>query len=133
MLDWQKQFVKILAGRKPGEIIAMTSGRKIGKSIINSSILNQMFNEEYFPELQDIRLSTGTIMDVPYYTAEPVGGSWGDLERWVRATFGEPGDVWNIGKSDEFAWPNLDRWYMNNSKFWFREESDRTLFVIKWR
>lgn len=128
MLDWQKNLIKTIEGCKPGELVIMATGRHVGKSI-----WQQMYHDTFFPDLQDLRLDNGTVMDVPYYTVEPVGGNWSEMERWVRATFGEPGDIWNIGKSDEFAWPDLSRWYMNNQKFWFRDEADRTLFVIKWR
>jgi len=25
------------------------------------------------------------------------------------------------------------RWYMNNRKFWFRDQADQLMFVMKWR
>jgi hypothetical protein len=25
------------------------------------------------------------------------------------------------------------RWYMNDRRFWFRNEADRIMFVLKWR
>jgi hypothetical protein len=25
------------------------------------------------------------------------------------------------------------RWYMNNRKFWFRDQKDQLMFVMKWR
>lgn len=49
---------------------------------------------------------------------------WQDMENWCKATFGDtPEDgVWTPGA----------RWYVNNSKFWFRDLSDATMFVLRW-
>jgi len=73
------------------------------------------------------RLDTGYAKNQPnwpywvqpqYYTAT----DWVSMSEWVRATFGDT------------AWSDQDkgRWVGSNRKFWFREESDRTLFVLKW-
>jgi hypothetical protein len=45
-----------------------------------------------------------------------------NIELWVRATFGDT--VW--ADQDKGRWVGSDR------KYWFREESDRTLFLLKW-
>lgn len=57
------------------------------------------------------------------------GLEWHNMESWCRSTFGEPGELW---PQDNFIWPEAARWLMNNRKFWFRNEADRTLFLLKW-
>lgn len=79
---------------------------------------------------QDIRLSEGTVYGARYYTVEPIGGIWLEMETWCREIYGNTeGSIWSELKAPKPA----QRWYMNNRKFWFRDEADRTLFVMKWR
>ena len=49
---------------------------------------------------------------------------WEDMIAWTTQTFGPtPKDgVWT---------PNA-RWYVNNARFWFKEEKDREWFVLRW-
>jgi len=45
-----------------------------------------------------------------------------NMDLWVRATFGDT------------TWEDIDkgRWVGSDRKYWFRKESDRTLFLLKW-
>jgi hypothetical protein len=45
-----------------------------------------------------------------------------NMDLWVRATFGDT------------TWADIDkgRWVGSDRKYWFRNEGDRTLFVLKW-
>ena len=74
-------------------------------------------------------LGHGTVYDAQYYTVAPPmsGVSWRDMSAWCSETFGSStGSIWS-------AWQEPgERWYANNSKFWFREEADRTWFILKW-
>ena len=75
-------------------------------------------------------LGHGTVYGAQYYTVAPpmAGASWRDMEAWCIETFGvSTGSIW----SNEIAKP-LERWYQNNAKFWFREEADRTWFLLRW-
>jgi hypothetical protein len=49
---------------------------------------------------------------------------WEDMIGWVTKTFGPtaPDGVWT---------PNM-RWYVNNARFWFRDEKDREWFILRW-
>jgi hypothetical protein len=49
--------------------------------------------------------------------------TWNDLESWCQQTFGPVGDPWE---------PTAERWYYNGGKFYFKRDSDLTLFLIKW-
>jgi hypothetical protein len=53
-------------------------------------------------------------------------GQWGmvtHIIKWTEEAFGEPGDVWS---------DRTERYYMNSGKFIFRNESDVTMFVMRW-
>jgi hypothetical protein len=78
-------------------------------------------------------IDEGRVSGARYYTVDPhikadepfwYHQDWHDMEIWCKATFGDtPKDgVWT---------PNA-RWYMNNSKFWFREKKDLEWFIIRW-
>jgi len=87
-----------------------------------NSLYPGIISTPYIPKMSLI-LSEGRIYGAKYYTVRPVFGSWKVLEAWARETYGEPCDIWDI---------KCGRWYMNDSKFWFRKESDLTMFVLKW-
>ena len=74
----------------------------------------------------DLKVDTGTVLDEPYHTVQPlfVGASWIDMEVWCTDVFGKTSidGVWTPGR----------RWYMNNSKFWFRDQKDLTMFILRW-
>jgi len=83
----------------------------------------------------ELTLDEGRVYGSRYHTVHPViswgladdwGGidTWANMEDWCITTFGPtPKDgVWT---------PNA-RWYMNNSKFWFRTEKDLSWFVLRW-
>ena len=46
------------------------------------------------------------------------------MHEWCENLFGPQGDPWDLESSA--------RWYHNDSKFWFREERSRTLFMLRW-
>jgi len=74
-------------------------------------------------------LGHGTVYGAQYYTVAPPmdGAAWRDMAAWCIETFGSStGSIWS-------AWQEPgERWYTNNAKFWFREEADRTWFILKW-
>ena len=77
----------------------------------------------------ELELSEGRIHGARYYIVRPWPWdshiTWLTMEAWSIGTFGpDGGSIWN----------NLtSRWYMNNSKFWFRNEADRTFFILRWQ
>lgn len=79
--------------------------------------------------IEDLVLSTRPVHGARYYCVEPVGGNWLEMEQWCITTFGDPGDIW---ETSDFVWPEAARWLKNNRKFWFRNEADRTMFIMKW-
>ncbi len=112
-----------------GKGLIQVTGRNSGKSVAQA--YHRLWNDIMTnSEVSDIRLGEGKVYGARYYTAEPIGGNWFEMESWCYETFGDDSQpIWGESKAPEPA----QRWYKNNRKFWFRSEADRTLFVLKWR
>ena len=119
-------------GFKPGEIMTMTSGRQTGKSHFSNQAFQRLWQDiiESGKTVSDMILSEGTIYGSRYYCVQPVGGNWREMEVWCTEILGDgTRALW--GEKNVPTPPR--RWYMNNSKFWFRDEKDRTMFILRWR
>ena len=128
--DWQMNMLNKLQGIKPGELSMTMSGRAVGKSQMSSVAFQRLWDELHRRPVEDLKLTEGTVYGSKYYCVEPTGGSWREMELWCHITFGNPGDrIWDSGPAPLPA----ERWYMNNRKFWFRDDADRLMFVMKWR
>lgn len=106
------------------------TGRQLGKSAFSAAALQRIMDDIYNAPVEDLMLTENKISGARYYCVQPIGGNWKNMELWCIQTFGEPGEIW---PNQDFVWPEMPRWVMNNRKFWFRNEADRTLFVMKWR
>ena len=128
IMPWQGELVRgLMQGR---EIKLTMVGRQTGKSQLNRLIqdLTRFGNESYTLPIQELVLSEGTVYGSRYYCVEPVGGVWQDMEVWCLDTYGNPGThLWGYSAPQP-----LERWYMNNSKFWFRTQKDRDWFIMRW-
>lgn len=130
MMSWQIEMLKKISGVKKGQLITMTAGRRTGKSYWSNKAIERLMNDLQQRPVEDLILTEGTVYGSRYYCVEPIGGNWMDMEVWCMDTFGGPGDkIWGEEKAPE---PSC-RWYVNNRKFWFRDELDRMVFVLKWR
>lgn len=76
----------------------------------------------------------GEIFGARYYTVRPLFPAhaptwfrkeWDSMLQWCVETYGPT--------PEDGVWTPGSRWYSNNAKFWFRNEVDRTLFVLKWQ
>ena len=105
------------------------SGRQLGKSQLTNQAFLRLWDDIHNRPVEHLVLSEGTVYGSPYYCVEPVGGSWLEMEKWALRTYGESTDSIYGENVPEPA----QRWYMNNRKFWFRDEQDRMMFVLKWR
>ena len=122
---WQE---KIINGFKPGEMAVVTGGRQTGKSQMQAYM--RMWNDIQQRPVEDLKLTEGTVYGSRYYCVEPVGGAWIDMEIWCMDAFGTAeSSIWSESASPKPA----QRWYMNNRRFWFRDEQDRLMFVMRWR
>ena len=116
-------------GVKPGEMVVMMASRRTGKSQVAAftRLWQDIFKVNQ--KVSDIKLGEGTVYGSRYYTVEPIGGNWLEMETWCVETFGEGSRaLWGEKKAPEPA----RRWYANNRKFWFRNKKDRDWFIIRW-
>jgi hypothetical protein len=126
---WQQRALDSMVKYKGRGALQIT-GRNTGKSQLSSQAFKRLWDDLHMRPVENLVLSEGTVYGARYYTVEPVGGSWMDMEMWAIQVYGDPGDkIWDSGPAPLPA----KRWYMNNRKFWFREEKDRTMFILKWR
>lgn len=130
-MPWQIDVLKKLQGFKPGEMAIMMSGRGVGKSTFSAQAMKRLWEDIAWSSVQNIVLAEGTVYGSRYYTAEPVGGNWHEMTTWCYEMFGDTSSIWSETKN--LAPEPLKRWYVNNRKFWFRDEVDRTIFILKWR
>ena len=133
MFPWQENILNqvMQGGIKPGELTIMTAGRRVGKSNFTAQALKRLMDDLNSQPISDLKLSEGKVYGSRYYCVEPVGGNWREMEAWVKETMGAHGGaIWGYDPKKPAP---LSRWYMNNRKFWFRNEADRTMFVLKWR
>jgi hypothetical protein len=126
---WQQQiFDKITSGGfKPGEMLVMSAGRGVGKSALTAQTVERLMRDLNSRPIEELVLAERLYSGAHFYTVEPVGGNWRDMEQWCTNTFGSATDAW------DFKMDSVGRWYANNRKFWFRNEADRTMFILKWR
>jgi len=85
---------------------------------------------------KNIALGEGRVYGARYLTVRPEicwdleSGDWGNLETWPKMikwcgeTFGPT--------PEDGVWTPNARWYVNDSKFWFRSQLDLTLFLLMW-
>lgn len=109
----------------------MSAGIQTGKSALTAQAIERLMRDINSRPIEELILDESSWHGARYYRVEPVGGNWQDMDVWCTKTFGDPADVWDI-KGDQFMWPEAGRWYKNNRKFWFRNERDRTMFILRW-
>jgi hypothetical protein len=135
--DWQMNVLNTLHGIKPSQLILTMAGRGSGKSQLTNQAFMRLWDDIHHRPVEDLKLTEGTVYGSRYYCVEPTGGSWRDMEHWCHTTFGNPGDkIWNSETKSTTLVPAPlpeKRWYMNNRKFWFRDQADQLMFVMKWR
>jgi hypothetical protein len=133
MYPWQQEMLKKMSGFKKGELMVMSAGRNVGKSAFSAQAIERLMRDLNNRPIENLVMSESKVHGARYYCVEPVGGNWLEMEKWAVATYGLPGEIWPLKESDPYGWPECSRWYANNRKFWFRNEADRTMFVLKWR
>lgn len=64
-----------------------------------------------------------------YHTVRPKDyQNWMEIEVWAHKVYGPASNVWKIVEADEHG----GRWYVNNGRFWFRDQRDITTFLLRW-
>jgi len=100
---------------------AMAAGRQLGKT---DWITNMA--KEWIDEINVKRLETGYADNQPKwpYWVKPLNysfGEWTKMGEWVTDTMGE----------SDWLKENA-RWVGSDRKYWFRDEQDRTMFILRW-
>ena len=127
---WQMSVLNKLQGINSSQLILTMAGRRSGKSQLTNQAFMRLWDDIHNRPVEELKLSEGTVYGSRYYCIEPVGGSWAKMELWCIQAFGETTDsIWGEKSAPEPAM----RWYTNNRKFWFRDQADQLMFVMKWR
>jgi hypothetical protein len=113
------------------EMTITMAGINVGKSMFSQQAIDRLMRDLNCHPISELVLNTGTVYGSRYYTVEPIGGNWWEMECWVGETFGvSEGSIW--ADTNRPAPQPAERWYANNRKFWFRTEKDRDWFVMRW-
>ena len=128
MYPWQQDMLDNMTKFKGRGVVQIT-GRNTGKSQATAQAIKRLMDDLMHRPIEDLVLNEGTVYGSRYYTVEPIGGNWIEMERWCFETFGDDNPIWGDDRVPEPS----QRWYKNNRKFWFRDEKDRLIFVLKWR
>jgi hypothetical protein len=78
-------------------------------------------------------IDEGRVYGARYFTVQPefvadvptwFKTEWDEMVEWCETTYGPrpEGGVFVPG----------GRWYINNSRFWFREQKDMEWFILRW-
>jgi hypothetical protein len=79
----------------------------------------------------ELILAESTVYGLPYFVIYVNGRTtygdysvWEEMIAWTTQTFGPT--------PKDGVWTPDARWYVNNARFWFKEEKDREWFVLRW-
>lgn len=87
--------------------------------------------------LYQLIFDQGTVYGQIYYTVAPVwdetpygdNPTWSEMVQWCVDTFDKSETaIWGESKAPD----PMERWYVNNAKFWFRDQRDRDWFTLRW-
>lgn len=81
-----------------------------------------------------LEIDEGRVYGARYHTVKPVfdfsdimsleNVTWRTMTEWCVTTYGPT--------PEDGVWTPSARWYVNNAKFWFRNEKDLTMFILRW-
>ena len=80
--------------------------------------MNQQLHSE-----SNLVIDTGTVFGQLYHTVEP-WNNWSEIHKWCIELFGTEDSIW-----DNYH----GRWYINDRRIWFRDESDLLVFILRWK
>ena len=98
--------------------IINAAAKQIAKDIDTEVLMSAMCWHE-------LELNEGRVYGARYLTVHPTNGAkWNEMMAWMVETFGPT--------AHDGVWTPSMRWYANNAKFWFRNEADQLLFLLRW-
>ena len=97
------------------------AGKRLADDIDKGILISMGYVFDFYLEY-----STGRVFGHDYLTVAPMNaeGMWSDMMEWMVETFGPT--------AKDGVWTADQRWYVNNAKFWFRDQRDRDWFVLRW-
>jgi len=95
---------------------------------IDRSILKSL---GYYADVEFVR-STGTVFGHPYHTVEPRNIEWQDSSKMWDDMVLWCSQMFDCSPANG-VWEPHGRWYVNNEKFWFRDEKDLAWFMLRWK
>jgi len=100
------------------EQIANNLASQIAKAIDTEVLMDMM-------GWHKLEINEGRVYGARYLTVHPSNGNnWNEMMSWMVETFGPT--------AHDGVWTPSMRWYANNAKFWFRNEKDLTMFILRW-
>ena len=90
----------------------------------------------YWQTIMHMIRDEGRVYGARYLTVHPViswnhtSTDWGNIETW-GAMMAWMIEMFGPTAADGVHTPG-QRWYANNAKFWFRNEEDLLLFLLRW-
>ena len=98
---WQLDMIEKFKGKVEkfkGRGVLQVTGRGSGKSQL--AAYARLWNDIYVKPIEALICDTGTVYGKRYYTVEPVGGAWFEMEDWCHKTFGESSTsaIWGEAK-----------------------------------
>jgi len=85
-------------------------------------------------ETPELKIKVGSVAGIVYNCIEPIGKPWANMFQWCVDTMGECGnkDPWGgMHPGPDNIVPHA-RWYINDSKFWFKDPEDQVMFILRW-
>lgn len=90
-----------------------------------------IYTEPYAVGSAELTPESGTVYSKEYYVIAVKGpiiygnyNIWNEMIDWAFDTFGPT--------PTDGVWTPDARWYVNNCRFYFREEKDREWFILRW-
>lgn len=79
---------------------------------------------------EDVKITCVDIVqnNITWYTVEATGGIFSTRQQWWEKAMTYAKETF---PNETNAWDLHGDWLANNSRFWFKKERDRTLFVLK--
>jgi hypothetical protein len=88
-------------------------------------IIDQQFEQrrQQIDSGSNFVIGVGTVFGQPYHTIEPII-NWIEIHKWCVELFGTEDSIWDNYNG---------RWYINDRRIWFRDESDLLVFILRWK
>ena len=89
---WQQRALDKMKSFKGRGVVQIT-GRNAGKSMLSANAVKRLFEDIYSRPIEALVFDVGTVYGSRYYTVEPIGGNWPEMEHWCYETFGNSGTL----------------------------------------